>query len=293
MHKKIKLFVSMLAAAAMLVMLPNSSAMTVKAAGNTYSVKYLGGDVNAWCYVPGSTFDEALYPKGVDVLKVLDLQNGDNIVVYPSEVGTYKDLDLSGFTLNNLTVHQNAKAAVITDGIKDCYILAGAYAAVNGDVTNAHLYDNTTCTFNNNVLYMELYADNPQSNISCGGTVGEFRMLNTNAVSQFVFYEIPKGNMKLVDGTVQFTWSPEPSDAYLQAKAAADGTAPEQTPAGETPADPPAAPAPEATPSTPASSEYDHVPKTGEDNHTILLAGLAGTAALLFTASFCLYRKTK
>lgn len=292
MHKKIKLFVSMLAVAAMFVMLPDSSAMTAKAAGNTYSVKYLGGNTNAWCYVPGSTFDEALYPKGVDVLKVLDLQNGDNIVVYPGETETYKDLDLSGFTLNSLTVHQNAKAAVITDGINECYILAGAYAAINGDVTSAHLYDNTTCTFNNNVLDMVLhYTDTPQSNISCSGTVGCFQFAVGTDDPTGGFYDIPKGTMKLQDGTVQFPfWLPTPSEAYLQAKGIATDTPPAaDTPAPETPA----APAPSAPAAGTSSDEYDKVPKTGDNNHVILFAGLTGTAALLFTASFCLYRKTK
>ena len=295
MHKKIKLFVSMLAAAATLVLLPDSGAMTAKAAGNTYSLKYLGGEINNWCYVPGSTFDEALYPKGVDVLKVLDLQNGDNIVVYPGEVETYKDLDLSGFKLNSLTVHQNTKAAVITDGINECYILAGAYTAINGDVTSAHLYDNTTCTFNNNVLDMVLhYTDTPQSNISCVGTVGCFQFAVGADDPTGGFYDIPKGTMKLQDGTIQFpVWYPTPSEAYLQAKG---GDTTSSQPGTDTPAETPATPAPEPTPSVPAaggtSDEYDKVPKTGEDNHAALLAGLAGTAALLFTASFCLYRKT-
>lgn len=294
MHKKIKLFVSMLAAAATLVLLPGGSAMTAKAAGNTYSLKYVGGETKSWCYVPGSTYDESLYPRGVDVLKVLDLQDGDNIVIYPGEAGPAKDLDLGGFKLNSLTVHQNANAAVITDGINECYILAGAYAAINGDVTSAQLYDNTTCTFNNNVLDMVLHytGDKPQSNISCAGTVGCFQFAVGTNDPTGGFYDIPKGTMKLQDGTIQFpTWSGTPSEAYLQAK----GGGTDSQPGTDTSADTPAAP--ESTPSTPAAGgsadEYDKVPKTGEDNYAFLLAGLTGTAALLFTASFFLYRKTK
>ena len=41
MHKKIKVLVSMLAAAAMLVLLPGANALTAKAEGNTYSLKYI------------------------------------------------------------------------------------------------------------------------------------------------------------------------------------------------------------------------------------------------------------
>ena len=84
--------------------------------------------------------------------------------------------------------------------------------------------------------------------------------------------------MKYLDGTIQFSnWSPEPTEAYLQAKAAASGTAA----------------APEATPAPAGdSSEYDEVPKTGESSQVIWLIGLLGTAAILFAGSYRLYKKT-
>lgn len=295
MKKKLKLLASMLAAAAILVLLPDSGAMTARAAVNTYSVKYLGGNTNAWCYVPGSTFDEALYPKGVDVLKVLDLQNGDNIVVYPNDSAAATELDLSNFKLGSLTVHQNTEAVILTGGVENCYILPGARAAVNGDVTNAYLYDNTTCTFNSNVLDMVLnFSDTPKSNVTCAGTVGCFQMAADNAAPTGGLYDIPKGSFNLKDGTIQFgIWSSTPSEAYLQAK---NGDAAGSPPAADAPAaaDTPA-PAPE-TPAAPAPGtpdEYDRVPKTGENDLSLLLAGLTGTAALLLTASFCLCRKAK
>lgn len=285
MRKRIKLFVSMLAAAAMLVLLPCSNTLTVRAEANTYSIQFFGGAINDWCYVTGSTFDEKQAYSKIGGLRSRDLKDGDHIVVYDSGYEPTRHLDLSGFNLGSVTIHNNVTAVFIADSIKDCYILAGAYAAINGNVTNAYLYDTTSCTFNNDVLEMELYyTGEPTSSISCGGTVGHFCIWTKDRQTRRnEFYDIPKNTMKLDQGTVQFTWSPTPSESYLQAKAAADGTAPAGTAA--TPAPGNANPAAGS-----AADEYDAVPKTGSNSHILWLAGIA---ALLFAASFCLYRKAE
>lgn len=284
MHKKMKLLVSMLAAAAMLVLLPGGNAMTAHAEeAKTYSIKYIGGDINDWRYVPGSTFEDGASHRNLYYLLTYDLKDDDLIVIYPGdEVPSGKLLDLSGFRLSNLTIYQNANVVVFTGGIKECYVLAGAYTAINGDVTNAHLYETTTCTFNNNVLDMTLHlqTNDSHSSITCAGTVGMFQVLEDNTShSRGIFYDIPNNTMKYLDGTIQFSnWSPEPTEAYLQAKAAASGTA---------------AAAPEATPAPAGdSSEYDEVPKTGESSQAIWLIGLLGAAAILFAGSYRLYKKT-
>lgn len=286
MRKKMKLFVSMLAAAAILVLLPGSNTLTASAEeANTYSLKYIGGDINDWRFVPGSTFEDGMYHRELYYLTLDQLKDGDNIVVYSGDTAPNKELDLSGFKLGSLTVYQNATVIIHTGGVKDCYVLAGAYTAINGDVTNAHIYDNATCNFNNNVLDMVLHvAGNPQSNIACAGTVGMFQILedSTNS-SKGIFYEIPNNTMKFLNGTVQFSnWSSEPSASYLQAKADGGTTAaPEATSAPSTPA-----------PADNTSSEYDKVPKTGENSLTAWLIGLAGAAAVLFAGSYGLYKKT-
>lgn len=285
MRKRIKLFVSMLAAAAMLVLLPGGNALTVKAEGNTYSIQFFGGAINDWCYVTGSTFDVNQSYSTVGGLRLRDLKDGDHIVVYDSGDKPTRHLDLSGFNLGSLTIHQNVTAVFFADSIRDCYVLAGAYATVNGNVTNAFLYDTTTCTFNNDVLDMELYyTGEPTSSITCGGTVGHFCIWTKDKQTRRnEFFDIPKGTMNLDGGIIQFTWSPTPSESYLQARAAADGTAPADTAATPAPSS--------ATPAAgTAADEYDAVPKTGDNSHIIWLSA---TAALLFAASFCLYRKEK
>lgn len=298
MHKKIKLFVSMLAAAAMLVLLPGGNSLTANAEeANTYSIKYIGGDINDWRYVAGSTFEDGVYHREIYVLKTELLKDGDQVVIYPGDdFPSNKGLDLSGFKLGSLTIYQNTRTVIHVDSIKDCYVLAGASAAINGEVTNAHLYDNTTCTFNSNVLDMVLHINGePHSNISCAGTVGMFEILEDNTNNtKGTFYDIPKNTMIYKDGTIQFpNWSYQPTETYLQAKAAADGTT-----ASETPADTSASTAPSAggsasiTPAAGASAdEYDSVPRTGDSSRTGWVIGLIGIAAVLFTGSYALYRK--
>ena len=278
MKKKLKALVSLLAAAAVLALLPGSNVLTVKAEeAKTYSVKYIGGEVNDWRYVPGSTFDDSAYNREIYYLN-LDLKAGDAVVVYAGDATPNKELHLADVRLGNLTIHQNAVAAVVTGGVTDCYVLAGAVAAVNGDVRNAYLYDTTTCTFNNNVLDMVLnITDEPHSDISCAGTVGHFRTDSSTGARTFEFYDIPKNMMRMTGGSYQIAQSsPVPSDAYLEAMNSASDTT--------------ATPEPSSTTSGASTDEYDKVPKTGAHSMVIWFVG---AAVVLFTGSYVLYRKSE
>ncbi|MCM1191459.1 MAG: hypothetical protein NC123_01610 [Butyrivibrio sp.] len=283
MYKKMKLLVSMLAAAAVLVLLPGRGVMTVKAEEpKTYSIKFIGGNINDWRYMPGSTFEDGKESKKIYYLLTYDLKDGDHIVIYPGDTAPNQELHLDDFKLGSLTIHRNANVVIFTAGITDCYVLAGAYTAINGEVSNAQLYDTVTCTFNSNVLDLVLHiGDEPHSGISCAGTVGMFQLLKDPDDIKGTFYDIPKNTMRYIDGTIQFpNWSYNPSEAYLQAKNAASGA----TAASESAA--------AAAPAGDASSEYDKVPKTGDNSLTPWLIGLAGAAAALFAGSYGLYRKT-
>lgn len=287
MKKRIRSLVLTLAAAALLVLLPQSNALTVKADGpETYSVAYIEGTYNEWRYQPGSVFDE---PKGHGSLGelLLKLKDGDSVVVY--QVGTPgKTLDLGSTKLGNLTIYQNVNGAVIsTGGVKDCYVLAGALTAVNGDITTAYIYDapntaapnTTTCTFNNNVIDMYLYMTrDPATNISCGGTVGHFHATYVdNGDTYTECYDYQAGKFSFLNGYInvpEWAHGSGPSDEYLQANAAAnEGTAQ----------------APSTGKNT--SDEYDKVPKTGDSNPVfwLLLASAAcfGISCLLRKKESC------
>ncbi|MCI8434033.1 MAG: hypothetical protein HFH83_12740 [Lachnospiraceae bacterium] len=275
MKRRSKVFASLLAAAALLLSAGNT--LTVKAEEPvTYSVQYLGGEINQWRFLTGSTFDTTQAHMGADLLPTL-LKDGDLVVVYNGEDKPQKTLDLGSAKLGNLTVYQGATAIVTTGGVKDCYILADTYCAVNGDVTNAYLYDNATCTFNDNVLDMTLYInDKPHSNITCGGTVGRFYVYSLSAdKSTNVFYDIAAGAMKMENGTFQIPYdkySPTPSEDYTNAMESASNPVP---PAEDTPAETPA----ESTPAQTPADEYDHVPKTGDS--TLYLWLFCASAACL------------
>ena len=277
MKKKLKALVSLLAAAAVLALLPGSNTLTAKAEeAKTYSVRFVGGDINDWRYVEGNTFDDTAYHREIYYLNQV-LKAGDAVVVYAGDTSPNKELHLADVKLGNLTIHQNASAIVFTGGVTDCYVLAGAYTAVNGDVKNAYLYDTVTCTFNNNVVDMVLnISDAPHSDISCAGTVGHFRTVSSTGARTFEFYDIPKNVMRMIGGTYQIAQSsPTPSDAYLEAMNSNSDTTAEAAPSSTT---------------TASSDEYDKVPKTGEHN---MIIWFVCAAVVLFTGSYVLYRKSE
>lgn len=278
MKKRIRSFVRTLAAAALLALLPQSNALTVRAdSPETYSVAYIEGTYNAWRYQPGAAFDE---PKGHGPLSelLLKLKDGDSVVVY-QVAAPKKELDLGSVKLGSLTIHQGTTAIVHTGGVRDCYVLAGAYAAINGDVATAHVYDTVTCNFNNNVLDMYLYLSrNPGSNIHCIGTVGYFKASYADTGDYYAAFCDIKANQDIYKGghfnVPDWAYGSALSDEYLQAKAAAEAETAQTPSTGKN-----------------TSDEYDKVPKTGDSSPVfwLLLASAAcfGGSCLLRKKEFC------
>ena len=280
--KKMKKAMSVLAATALLVLATGVGSLTAHAAEPvTYSVKYIGGEYNDWRYQVGSTFDDSAYHREQYCLRQ-DLKDGDLVVVYGADAPSGKELDLGTAKLGNLTIFQNASTIVHTGGVQDCYVLAGSYCSINGNVTHAYLYDNTTCNFNNNVLDMTLYygGDSPESNVSCAGTVGHFAGISKKNDSKYLeLFNISENAFRMTDGATQVPsgkYSPEPTAEYLQAMK--DASTPVTT--GTTPSGSTGKP----------SSEYDSVPKTGESNVSIILLCVS---ALCFTGNLILRKKSR
>lgn len=283
MKKRIRSLVLTLAAAVLLTLLPQSNVLTVKADGpETYSVVYVAGAYNEWRYQPGSAFDASKGHGSLGELS-LKLKDGDNVVVYQLD-DPNKELNLGSVKLGNLTVFQNTGAIIITGGVKDCYVLAGAYTAISGDITTAYIYDapitdpsTTACTFNNNVIDMYLYLSrDPGTAISCNGTVGHFcATFADNGDPYAEFYNFLAGQVIFVDGHFNVPdWgcSSSPSEEYLQEKATAETK-------------PATAQAPSTGKNT--SDEYDKVPKTGDSSPVFWL--LLASAACF--GGSCLLRK--
>lgn len=286
MKKRIKALVSTLAAAVVLTLLPGSGAITAQASEpTTYSVQYLGGEINQWCYVAGSTFDTTQSYMSANSLPSV-LKDGDLVVVYNGEDKPNAELNLGTAKLSNLTVYQNATAVIITGGVTDCYVLSGSYCAINGDVTNAYLYDSTTCTFNDDVLDMTLYVkDQNSSSLSCAGTVGRFCVYSLSSDKTLnEFFNIIDGALLVKDGIFYIPYdkySATPTDEYTQAMAGASASdsASESTAASDT-----------GTSESSSSDEYDSVPKTGDSNAYLWLFCVS---AVCFTGSFILRKKAE
>ncbi len=258
--KKLRALVTMLAAVAFLALLPNGGALTAQAEEpTTYSVKYVGGDVNDWRFVKGSSFDTIENPRELYYLRER-LKDGDLLVIYSGDNDTVKELDLGDVQLSNLTIHNNALVAVMTGGIQDCYVLAGAAASVHGDVINAYLYDKVVCSFQNNVLEMVLYFDEQfSSSLSVAGTVGHFHLEDPKRGNIYLeMYDIPAKTFAMKDGANQTPYdlvSLTPTEDYEKALAEAAGASPDREPAS----------------SSDDSDEYDEVPKTGDSGVWIWL----------------------
>lgn len=281
MKKRSKALVLSLAAAVFLVLLPLAAPLTARAEEPaTFSLKYFSD--RGWRCQPLAEFQESEGDGSLGYLE-LYLKDGDHVVIYPGD-NTDQVLDLSAVKLGSLTVHQNANAVVKTNGIKDCYVLAGSTCAINGDVTNAYLYDSVTCNFNNNVLDMTFYVqnDNPVvpdgSTIACLGTVGRFYVHSLSMDSAVnTFYNVKTGGLIMQNGSFwmpEGTYSRTPSEEYTKATESASAPAANAAP---TPA-----PAPVSS-----SDEYDPVPKTGDSAAYLWLF----PAAVLFGVGSLVLRK--
>lgn len=201
----IKAFVSMLAAVAMLVLLPDAGAMKASAAESvTYAVKYVEGNQD-WRYQVGQTFDEGKYHREIYYLRQ-ELKEGDKVVVYNDSTST-KDLDLGKTHLNNLTVTQTKSFTVIYAGDIDyCYLLLGANCSINADVKNAEVYDNTLCNFNKNIKELTVYyeAGKPAVTLGCSGTVEHLRGTNRNSGGTYWnLYTFKAGTLSIQNGDLK------------------------------------------------------------------------------------------
>lgn len=279
--KMLKKFVSLLTAAALIALLPNANALQASAAGKTIYIRY-DTDLHEWRMQIGEWEDgdagmELYYlNNGSEREKALD---GDTLVVLPNASTEESDSDEnSGQQTGNVNVQVNARLSNLTvnrtdvvisaTSIDECYVFGDSYAAINGDVTNAYVYDNAKCTFNNNVTNLRLIAsqaNDVDTDVSVGGTVGYASVSNSggvireywNFVAGSFYYDNASGVM--TDPSQYSTSGSAPAAAAAQTTASAPQTQNNKTS---------------------NSNEYDDVPKTGENNLLFLL--LLAVSALSF-----------
>ena len=256
-----KLF-SLFAVVMMAVLSLNLNAVTVSAADpTTYIVKY-DTEKEDWFYQVDSTWNDEQSSRQVYYM-TLEMKDGDYVVVEVPEGSPTLELD---FHLGNLTVMPNNSCTVKAKSIKDCYILSGAVATIDCNVTNGYLYDFSVANFNKNCDNLEIsYSDETTISVAVIGTCKDF-------------YAHNEANTKIKYHVYNFT-----APLYLK-----EGVL--QNAFGEYSIDPASVTTTPSAPSTPSSSadEYDDVPKTGESNAYLFAFGLA---AVCFLGSYSLKKR--
>lgn len=268
--KRFQKFVSVLMSAAvfasLLALFPAANALRVSAdRPTTFYVKY-DQDEGSW-RMQISNGEEGVEWRDEDPGRELyylnngdeRAKNGDIVVILPTTevndagetitVNAPSDATIEvSARLGNLTVNR-VRCVVHAGGIDSCYVLGNSYAAINGDVTNAYVYDNAICNFNNNVGNLRLISSEENTvntDVYVKGTVGYASLANPGGVLNEYY------NFK----ADCFYFSPSGGLLTDPANYSTSGSGPVSS----------AAPA--AAPSKPASNSgaYDDVPKTGESN---------------------------
>lgn len=256
--KKLKVLLMSMALVAASVVLPSQNAISASAEGaKTYVVKYVDS-FSDWRFQEGNTWNSGSDGRETYYLNQ-GIKDGDIVVVEDLDhVNAYHpDLKLPA-KLSNLTVNGAAATTIYTNGVEDCYVVKGSSVSINGDVTNAYVYDNAIATFTGNVGTLTASSEiTYNASVTIGGTLGKF--VGNDTVEFFkttTLYNFAAGKFVLTTGNIKT------DKAYYSTTP--DGTAESgalpTTPQNQNPA---------------SDSEYDDVPKTGEDNMVIYLFGLS------------------
>lgn len=228
-------------AAALFCMLPFfATSMTVQAEEPvTYFVKYVDAN-NEWRYQTGE-WKEGGFHRELYYLQQF-IKDGDLIVV---DDGSHELKLEVNVRLSNVTIVNSPAAVITAKSFDKVYVLNNSTCAFNGDVEYAELYDAATVNFNNNVGFIDIKSernDNLSANLSVVGTVDHIRA-SGKSYMHFEKYSFAANTLRVEKGILKTD------------KAYYSDTAPATTPAPSTNTN---------TASGTTSSEYDDVPKTGD-----------------------------
>ncbi len=201
-------------------------AYAASSTATTYYLKYVDS-LSQFRYQKG-TWQEDQEHWDVNSLKA-NIQDGDLLVIDGTN-GQGIELSLS-VSLNNLTVVNGDLVIVTASKFTDVYLLNGSKTVINGDVTNAYVYENSLGNFNNNVKNLTYSCGKfatPVGTIAVLGTCDYFGIENGMKT-----YSFAQNTLRMTDG-------------YFSTPAANYTTT-----------------APATVPST-SSDEYDDVPKTAD-----------------------------
>lgn len=271
--KKLRTFVSLLAAAALLFLTSGVGKLQVSADGPvTYSLKYVEAN-EEWRFHIGSWDDSNPGHRELYYLKQ-SIKDGDIIVIEEGEHSLNLELPVR---LSNITFNHSYTAVITAKSVDNVYVLRDSVGVVNGDVTNAFVYDDGVANFNNNVTNLYIMKERcGEQSIAVLGTVDYVKTGDAEKVyNEFYNFQAnsfrqEKGILKtdpskysLVPAVTTPVVPVAPTDPALVPTTPVTPTVP-VTPTDPTlvPPTAPVAPVPPVVPS--AGGEYDDVPKTGE-----------------------------
>lgn len=248
--KRFKTIVSLLAVAAMLFIMPGINALQASADGPaTYSLKYVE-DKGEWRFHVGAWDDGNAGHRELYYLKEA-IKDGDQIVIESCDHSLNLELPVN---LHAITFNHTSNAVITAKSVENVYVLRDSMAAVNGDVVNAHVYDNAIVNFNSNVTNLFITKERcAEQSIAVLGTVSYVKTGDAEKVYN-EFYNFQAGSFYQEKGILKTDAS-----KYSTTPSSSADTQPTPTTPSGTESAPP------ATASAPAAgSEYDDVPKTGE-----------------------------
>ena len=262
--KRLKTIVSLLTVAALLLLTPGLKQLQVSAAEPvTYSLKYVEAK-EEWRFHVGPWDDNNAGHRELYYLKE-SIKDGDIIVIEGGDHALTLELPVN---LSNITFNHAYSAVITAKSVENVYVLRDSTAAVNGDVVNAHVYDNAVVNFNNNVTNLFITKERSgEQTIAVVGTVDYVKTGDAERVYNELYnfqansFRQEKGILK-TDAS-KYSTIPAVAAPVLPADPAVTDPV---TPV--VPVDPvavtPVVPVAPVAPVTPADSLYDDVPKTGE-----------------------------
>ncbi len=265
--KKFKKMLVALTALALVLCPILSNPITAHAAEPaTYQIRFVPS-LNEYRYQVG-TWGVDPHTYGLEILNQ-NFKDGDYIVIEGDKPLT---LEVTA-RVGNLTVVQSPIAVVTAKSFDNVYTLGTSTCAVNGDVTNAYVYDGSVVNFNNNVTNMEIIRSSATAgvaNINALGTVGYAKTVQVDT-TEFEYWNFQLGSFKFENGKLTTDVNKFQS---IRPGVTTVPSAPTTTPS--------------TTPST-SVGEYDAVPKTGDVRFNPMW--LVGLAAVCLAGGYALKRK--
>lgn len=265
--RRFKKFVSLFAAAALLVLPPATNKLTVSAEEpRTYYLKYVESE-SEWRYQEGSPWDNTKQHRELYYMHQ-GIKDGDLLVVEGGGDPLRLEVNVQ---LSNLTLNKCQNIVVTAKGVDECYVLGDSLSAVNGDVKHVFIYANSATSFNNNVDTVDIQdTGSIRCTLTVGGTVSHLIGKNDSG-TVYEGYNFAAGTLNIQSGDLKTDASNYSTSASSTQTATQSSQTTQTTQSG-------------------SSDEYDDVPKTGESTMVICLFA---TAVLCFGSAYALKKRAR